>query len=292
MQVYLKLLRVSSWVKNTLLFAPLVFSMNLLHVEYYGKLFTAFICFSLLSSCIYIINDIKDINADQLHPRKKHRPLPSKKISVGNAILIAILCFTISFILAAWVNQLYFIWVLIGYFTLNIAYIFKLKYINLLDCFSIATGFVLRVLAGCYAIEVVPSDWIVVVSFFLALFLAFGKRKSELILLDKSAGKHREVLSSYTKETLDIYIYICAVICISSYLIYTLTSETIPEHLHSYLKYSAVFVVFGIFRYIRLIHAKQETDGDPTVMFYTDRALQITILGWIIFVVLIFYLHG
>jgi decaprenyl-phosphate phosphoribosyltransferase len=289
MQVYLSLLRVQSWIKNLLLVAPLVFSFNLFDTSRYQNVVSAFFSFCFLSSFVYVFNDLKDVESDKLHPRKQSRPLPSGKIGKTAAVITGLLSLVIAIALAVAVNSSSFFIALACYLCINIAYITVLKQISLVDCFCIATGFVIRVLAGCYAISVAPSDWIVVVTFFLALFLAFSKRKSEIVMLDKNAAQHRSSLSGYSVKTLDVFIYICASICVTAYLMYTLTSTSIPAYFHDRLKYSAFFVVFGLFRYIQLNEADRNTDGDPTVLFYKDRLLQITILLWVVYSVYVIY---
>lgn len=292
MQVYLNLLRVQSWIKNLLLVTPLVFSFHLFDTNLYLPVVAAFFSFSFLSSFVYVFNDLKDMESDKLHPRKKNRPLPSGRISRQAAGITGVLALLTSAALATVVNNTSFYLALTSYLCINIAYITILKKISLVDCFCIATGFVIRVLAGCYAIAVIPSDWIVVVTFFLALFLAFSKRKSELVMLDKDSVQHRVALSGYSVKTLDVFIYICASICITAYLMYTLTSNSIPAGLHDSLKYSAFFVVFGLFRYIQINEAERNADGDPTVLFYKDRLLQVTILLWVMYSVYVIYGYG
>ncbi|MES2689365.1 MAG: UbiA prenyltransferase family protein, partial [Bacteroidota bacterium] len=214
---------------------------------------------------------------------------PSGRISTSAAAAIGIGCLLIAAVLASLVGNRSFMVSLACYLAINIAYVLKLKQLSLVDCFCIACGFVIRVLAGCYAIQVIPSDWIVVVTFFLALFLAFNKRKSELVLLDKSSQHHRVALSGYSIKTLEVYIYLCAAICITAYLMYTLTSTSIPAGLHDSLKYSAFFVVFGLFRYIQINDVEKAEDGDPTVVFYKDRYLQVAILLWAIYTTYVIY---
>lgn len=289
MQVYLSLIRVQSWIKNLFLIAPLVFSFNLFNTSLYSPLIAGFFAFCFLSSSVYVFNDIIDIDSDKLHPRKKKRPLPSGKINIATATGIGIACLCIAALLAFVVGNRSFTISLLCYLAINVAYVLKLKQLSLVDCFCIASGFVIRVLAGCYAIGVVPSDWIVVVTFFLALFLAFNKRKSELVLLDKNSQHHRVALSGYSIKTLEVYIYLCAAICITAYLMYTLTSTSIPVNLHDPLKYSAFFVVFGLFRYIQINDVEKAEDGDPTIVFYKDQYLQIAILLWAIYTTYVIY---
>lgn len=289
MQVYLSLIRVQSWIKNLFLVAPLVFSFNLFNTSLYPNLIAGFFAFCFLSSSVYVFNDLIDMESDKLHPRKKKRPLPSGKISRQLATVTGIACLLLATLLSIVVGSQSFTLSLLCYLAINIAYILKLKQLSLVDCFCIACGFVIRVLAGCYAINVIPSDWIIVVTFFLALFLAFNKRKSELILLDKNSQHHRVALSGYSIKVLDVYIYLCAAICITAYLMYTLTSTSIPASLHDPLKYSAFFVVFGLFRYIQINDVEKAEDGDPTVVFYKDQYLQIAIALWAIYTTCVIY---
>lgn len=292
MQEYLKLLRVQSWVKNLLLLIPAVFSFNLFNPNIYLPLFAAILSFSIMSSTVYIINDRIDMDKDRLHPRKKLRPLASGKISPNKALILAVFLFIISVFIGLFFLPSSFLIVLSAYLSLNVFYVLQLKHIPVLDAFCIASGFVLRVLAGCYAIEVLPSDWIIVVTFFLALFLAFSKRRSELRMLDEQAVLHREVLKGYTLKMLDVFIYLSAGICITSYIIYTITNTSIPEHLHQPLKYSSFLVTFGVFRYIQVTEQNKNIDADPTVMLYSDRYLQATVIIWFVYVTATLYANS
>ncbi len=249
----------------------------------------AFLAFCFLSSSVYVFNDLLDVEQDKLHPRKKMRALPAGKITKPQAIILGLICLVLSATLTWLVNSTQFMYALMTYLGINIVYVLKIKHVAIADCFSIAAGFVIRVLAGCYAIHVIPSDWIVVVTFFLALFLAFGKRKSELLMLDAQAGNHRAALNGYNLQTLDVYIYISAAISVTAYLMYTLTSTSLPQQLHQPLKYSAFFVVFGLFRYIQLLNAKSATDADPTVLVYKDKMLQVTLVLWAAYAVWVIY---
>jgi len=249
----------------------------------------AFFAFCFLSSAVYVFNDLLDVEQDKLHPRKKTRALPAGRVTKQQAIMLGLVCLLVSAALTWQVNSTPFMYALMTYLGINIAYVLKIKHVAIADCFSIATGFVIRVLAGCYAINVLPSDWIVVVTFFLALFLAFGKRKSELLLLSQNAGEHRPALNGYNLNTLNVYIYISAAISLTAYLMYTLTSTSLPEKFHQPLKYSAFFVVFGFYRYIQLLDAKSSTDADPTVLLYKDKMLQFTLVLWVIYAVFVIY---
>lgn len=290
MKILIKQLRVKQWVKNFLIFAPLLFSFNLFNKsDLLYTLFT-FLCYSFLASFVYIINDIKDVEADKAHPTKKNRPIASGKLSVKNAYLLAFFSISVSLILSILINKPTLYFILAGYLVLNLLYAYKLKHISIIDCISIAIGFELRILAGCVAIGVIASDFILVVTFFLALLLAFLKRKGELQVLNTDSTKHRKVLSDYTVALLDKFIFASATLTIIGYLFYTIDDSIIKLIGNDYLKYSLVFVLYGIFRFIQLSDIDvYEKEGDPTTLIYRDRALQLSILTWIVYVTLCLY---
>lgn len=287
---YLRLLRSKQWIKNLLVFAPLVFSLNLSQSELTLKAVLAFVTYSLLASAVYIVNDLIDMEKDRLHPKKKKRPLAAGLIGVPVAISIAILCFGISIGLALAYLPMQYTLALVMYVGLNTAYSIALKHISIIDCFCIALGFILRIFAGCWAIGVEASDFILTVTFFLALFLGFIKRKSELSILNTTAGQHRKSLEGYSGALLDRFIFICATITLIGYLFYTIDKNTIAIFGNHYLKYSLLFVVYGLFRFIQLSEGKEhEGEGDPTALIYADRPLQWTILLWMTYVASVIY---
>ncbi len=291
MKALLELIRVKSWVKNGFIFLPLIFSLNLLHAVLVQQAAFAFLSFSLACSFIYVINDWVDADKDALHPRKKLRPLPAGSISKNTALLIAVLCLTGS-ISIAFIAQLpaAFGGILLVYIVLNLAYSFVLKQINIIEFFIVAVNFVFRVLAGCYVIAVNPTSWILVVSFFLALFLILIKRKSELVMLDNGAKNHRAVLAHYSQELLDKFLFIVATITITAYLLYTMDAK-VQTALHTdKILYTSIFVVLGIFRFIQLSHFKAfDGEGDPTTLLFKDRFTQVNLLLWIVSLIVILY---
>ncbi len=220
MKMYWELMRMKSWIKNGFLFLPLIFSLNLMHLDLVQRSALAFLVFSLACSFIYIMNDWVDADNDALHPRKKNRPIPSGKISKNQALSIALVtigCAAGVFVIAQ--LPMAFGVITLLYVMLNLAYSFGLKTINIIEFFIVAINFVFRVLAGCYVIAVNPTSWILVVSFFLALFLILIKRKSELVVLKDQAKHHRAVLQHYSVELLDKFIFIVATITITAYLL-------------------------------------------------------------------------
>lgn len=285
----LKLIRVKSWVKNGFLILPLIFSLNLFKEGLLLTEIIGFFSFSFCCSFIYILNDIVDIEADKLHPRKKLRPLPAEKISKSNALIIGLILLSIGLFCSFNLTTDFFI-VISAYVILNICYSLLLKKINILEFLVVAINFVLRVLAGCFLIKVDPSGWILVVTFFLALFLILTKRKSEIIQLGDQATEHREVLKHYTAAFLDKLILISGTITLCAYLLYSIDPEVIKAIESKNLIFTSVFVVVGLFRYIQLNSSNQyEGEGDPTTLLFKDPFTQLNILLWMGSIIAIIY---
>ncbi len=291
MKALVDLMRVKSWVKNGFLFLPLVFSLNLMQVSLVVQSLLAFVVFSLSCSFIYIINDWADAEKDTLHPRKKNRPIPSGRIPKNQALLIALLLLALAVVLYYLAHlPLAFGSITLVYIVLNLAYSFVLKSINIIEFFVVAINFVFRVLAGCYVISVNPTSWILVVSFFLALFLILIKRKSELVVLKDQAKEHRKVLQHYTVALLDKFIFIVATITVMAYLLYTMDTK-VQSALHTdKMLYTSLFVVLGIFRFIQLSQSQEfEGEGDPTTLLFKDRFTQINLLLWMASLIALLY---
>lgn len=289
---FLKLLRTNSWIKNIFILFPLVFSLKLLDTEAFSYAILACVMFCLVCSVIYILNDLKDIEKDKLHPRKCLRPLAAGRIKKEVAwitifAILGIACF-ISLLLPTEIVS-----PVVLYLIINLAYIYKLKQVFLIDSLIIATNFIIRILVGCFAISVAPSNWILVVTFFIAMLLTFIKRKSELIILGDNATKHRKVLQYYTVQLLDMYIYISATITIAAYILYTIDEQVIQVFKTDKLVYSSVFVIIGVFRFLFLSNSdKYKNEGDPTSLLLKDLYLQVTFVLWALFVVgLIYFYH-
>ncbi len=289
---YISLLRIKSWVKNLFVFTPLVFSLNLFNEEALLKSLAGFVSFCMLSSVVYIFNDIADIRKDRVHPRKKFRPLASGKVSVTAASIIAGLVLILSAIVMFLFLPDRFILVAGIYFVLNIFYTVIGKRINLVEILLLSSNLVIRVVAGSTAIGVYTSEWIIIVTFFVALMLTFIKRKSELIVLGKHAEEHRRVLKYYTVGILDKLIYISATVTICSYMLYTINDKVTGIFHTDKLIYSVIFVVAGIFRFIQLSENNNyDNEGDPTLLILKDWFLKITILLWILYILFVIYFH-
>ena len=281
-----KTMRPRQWTKNVFIFAALVFDKQLFVIESFLRTLGGFALFCLISSSVYIFNDLADIEADRQHPEKKNRPIPSGKLPVSTAWIAGILLVVIALGLGYLLSPS-FAGVLSLYFLINMAYSKWLKHVPIVDVLIIASGFVLRVGAGVTLIHVERfSPWLYVVMTLLSLFLGFGKRRAELSLLAKGAGSHRKVLEGYTLPLLDQYIMIVSGTTIVAYSLYTFSAPNVPEN-HS-MMLTIPFVLYTIFRYLYLVQVKQE-GGAPEEVLLTDRPFQIAMGMWAVTVLLIFY---
>lgn len=292
MKNYLKLIRVEQWVKNLFVFAPLFFSGKITNSYLFYESIFAFFVFSFTASSIYIINDYFDIESDKKHPEKKSRPLASGAVSKSSAkVLFAflILLSVSSVFIGNYIFQTNF-WkfgFIIGfYFVMNLFYTFKLKHVAIVDICIIAIGFVLRVLAGGYVTGVIVTNWAILLTFVLALVLAIGKRRGELINAQVS-GKTRKALDGYNVQFADIALSISCTLAIICYLMFTLSPE-VQARFHPRVFYTVIFVVFAFLRYLQqtLVYNKTES---PTKIVYKDRYIQITIVLWVIVFLLQIY---
>jgi 4-hydroxybenzoate polyprenyltransferase len=285
---YLKLVRVPQWVKNFFVFVPLLFSQHLFDKDYFNTTLFAFIVFCLASSLIYVINDIIDIEADKAHPTKKNRPLPSGLISKQSALIVAIVLTAIIIILLPQFNKdfLYFV---TAFVLLNILYSFWFKHIVILDVFSIAAGFSIRVLAGAVVISVPISSWLILTTMFISLFLGVMKRHSELILVaENENAPSRKVLSQYSLNFADQMATVAAAGVIICYALYTVSERTVSAFGTENLIYTTPFVVYGIFRFMYLEYISNKGDNTTKIVF-TDLQIILTVLIYTITTVLIIY---
>ncbi|MFO7448298.1 MAG: decaprenyl-phosphate phosphoribosyltransferase [Ignavibacteriaceae bacterium] len=290
-KTYFKLLRVPQWIKNSFVFVPLLFSQHLFHIAYLIPVLQAFIIFCIISSVIYIINDIIDIEADRAHPAKQFRPLPSGKISKQHASVLAFILFTAAAIPLSQFNT-GFIIAVGAYFILNLLYSLVLKHIVLLDIFSIAAGFMLRIIGGALVIDVEISSWLILTTMFISLFLAVMKRRSELMLImpDEAVkeGATRKVLAFYSINFADQMATVASAGVIICYALYTVSSRTISVFRTENLIYTTPFVVFGIFRYMYLVYMNQKGENTTEIMI-TDIPMIVTVILYIITAILIIY---
>lgn len=280
-------LRVKQWPKNVFILAALVFDRQLTNFKAGLSTLLGIIIFCLLSSSVYIFNDIFDIRADQQHPVKKNRAIASGRVSIHLAILIGIILSVGSLILAFTLSQPFF-YICAFYLVLNLAYSKWLKRIPILDVMIIASGFVLRVAAGVSLIEVERfSPWLYVVTTLFALYIGFGKRRAELSLLAEKANQHRVVFDGYTLPFLDQLITIVSATTIVAYSLYTFSAPNLPSN-HA-MMLTIPFVLYGIFRYLYLIQVEQ-SGGAPEEIIMKDLPLQIAVALWGLSVLVIFYI--
>jgi len=285
---YLKLVRVSQWIKNVFVFVPLLFSQHLFDKDYFLTALLAFLAFCLASSFIYVINDIIDIEADKAHPIKKSRPLPSGVISKRNALIVAVCLVAVIVILLPQLNEEFHYFV-IAFVLLNVLYSFWFKHIVILDVFSIATGFSIRVLAGAVVISVPISSWLILTTMFISLFLGVMKRHSELILVAESENApSRKVLSQYSLNFADQMATVAAAGVIICYALYTVSERTVSAFGTENLIYTTPFVVYGIFRFMYLEYISNKGDNTTKIVF-TDLQIILTVIIYTITTVLIIY---
>ncbi len=293
MKAYLKLLRVEQWVKNLFVFIPLFFSGKIFETTQLFETIFSFIIFSFTASSIYIINDYSDIESDRVHPEKCRRPLASGAISVGRAklVLVGLVISTIGLIISLsdvfGYNVLKFGAVISSYFVMNLAYTFRLKHIAIVDISIIAVGFVLRVLAGGYATGIVVSQWAIILTFVLALVLAVGKRRGELVNTQLS-GNTRKALDGYNIQFADIVLSISITLAIVSYIMFVISPETQKEFTNKVF-YTFIFVIFAFLRYLQQTLVYNRTES-PTKMIYKDRYIQVVLALWgFAFLILIYF---
>ena len=281
-------MRPRHWIKNLFVFAPLFFGGQFTDLRKIATTFVVFIAFSIISSSIYIFNDVADRENDRNHPSKCKRPIASGSLPVFTALIVGICFVVLTISVLILIVSLKVIIILLFYFFLNIAYSFFLKNIVIVDVFCVSFGFVLRVLAGGLAVNVVPSSWLIIATFLLSLFLALGKRRHELVLLNDSSDNHRSVLYHYTPRLVDQLISVVTPVTLITYLLYTLDAETVARFKSKILFSTGIFVIFGIFRYLYLIHRK-DLGGSPTRLVLKDLPLLGAIIGWILIFCLIVY---
>ena len=282
----LRLMRPSHWLKNVFVFAPLVYSLTLFELDFVLPALQAFVAFCLVSSAVYIFNDIADRKADAQHPKKRSRPIASGRVSVSSAWILLVMVLAVAGAMVAMLP-----WqagVLIAtYLVLNAAYSLGLKHVVLVDIFIIAAGFMLRVLTGGYAIQVPISDWLVICTLFLSLFLGVAKRRSEINNMNRGAS--RRVLDDYTPELVRTIMIVSVTGSIMSYTLYTLSDRVITNFGTDKLIYTVPIVMFGMFRYLYLDEKKQ-TAENPVAVVARDPSLILTGLAWVGASLLIIYL--
>jgi 4-hydroxybenzoate polyprenyltransferase len=279
-------LRPHQWIKNLVVLAALAFSKHLFEPDAFARAFLAFAIFCALASCVYLVNDLVDLQRDRLHPLKRSRPLASGALSPHAAQTAASILLPAALVASLALGTA-FAACATAYIALGLAYSLLLKHSVILDVLAVALGFVLRAVAGAFAIGVHFSPWLVVCTLLLALFLALAKRRHELVTLDDAAA-HRLSLADYSAPLLDQMIAIVTASCLTAYAFYTLAPETVEKYRTERLALTIPFVIYGIFRYLYLVH-RRELGGSPTEALLTDRPLLVAVALWALAMVLIVY---
>ena len=281
--------RPRQWVKNLFVFAALIFSHKLFSVDA-GRALAAFAIFCALSGVVYLLNDVADRERDRAHPKKRLRPVASGALTVPSAIAAAAVIGVLA-LGAATALGTAFVLTAAVYVGLLVAYSAWLKHIVIVDVLTVASGFVLRAIAGAVAVDVEISGWLLICTILIALFLALGKRRHEYLTLDAEATRHRPILAEYSAALLDQMIAVVTASTVTAYALYTMSPETVAKFGTRLLPATLPFVLYGIFRYLYLLYRRQ-LGGNPSELFLNDRALIVNTVLWIVAVVAIIYGAG
>jgi 4-hydroxybenzoate polyprenyltransferase len=280
-------MRPHQWLKNLFVLAPLLFGIKLSQPAYVLSALAASFTFCLLASGLYIVNDLVDVEGDRAHPQKRLRPIASGQLSSGLALSVTFLLLMAAFGIAS-VLGTKFILLAATYCIVTLGYCLAFKQAVVLDGMLIAAGFVLRVVGGAVAVDVQPTHWLIVCAFLLALFLAFSKRRQELVMLSDAAAQHRAVLGQYTVSFLDRANNILLASTLVCYALYTVAPTTIEHFGTDKLIYGSAFVIYGLLRYLALMQ-DPDNGGNPSKMLVKDKPLLLAVVGWAIYNVLVIY---
>ena len=281
-------MRPAQWTKNLFVFAALIFARRFFSPRDLALTAGAFVVFCVVSGAFYIFNDLRDCEEDRAHPKKCLRPIAHGDLGARQALTASIVL-TAAGLAGAFLLQPQFFAAVAVYLVLQLGYSLKLKHVVILDVFVIAAGFVVRVVAGGLVIDVPISSWLLICTTLLALLMAMGKRRHELILLEDRAVNHRAILKEYSAYLLDQMIAVVTASTLIAYCLYTISAETVAKFGTEHLIWTAAFVLYGIFRYLYLVHQKGK-GGSPEEMILQDRPLLFNIVLWIAAVVLIIYM--
>ena len=296
MKSIILLIRPQQWLKNVFVFLPLFFDRHMLDLCYLQPALLMFFAFGFAASGIYCFNDIWDMEADRMHPEKCKRPIASGAVGRGVGYFLMLACITLSFAIIGLGNwQLgKSAWFLSGiislYIAMNIAYCVRLKQLTIVDVFIIALGFVLRLFAGGFATGIRLSDWIVLMTFLLALFLAFAKRRDDVVIYEESGLKMRKNVNRYNLVFMNQVIAVVASITMVCYIMYTVSPEVVERFCNKYIYLTSIFVLAGIIRYLQITTVDVRS-GDPTKVLMKDRFIQFCLLGWVLTFCMILYCY-
>jgi len=283
---FLQIVRPLHWTKNMFVFAALVFGQKLNEPSAVGRAIYGFFCFCLAASAVYILNDIIDRQRDRLHPEKCKRPIAAGSVTIGSAVVISALCAAAAIIGSFMLSQNFAI-IILTYITLMILYSLLLRRIMILDCIVISIGFCLRAIAGAVIVEVVPSPWLIICTFALCLFLAFGKRRSEIALLSEDSESFRNTLAGYTPELLAHMLDVTSGLAVVCFLLYAMDAKTVVRFGSGNLVYTTPLVLYCIFRFSAMIQKGKYSD--PVKFILNDLPFQIGFVLWVISCIGIIY---
>ena len=287
LKVFFELIRVKQWAKNIFIFAPIAFAKQFGNLTSLTEVIKTFGIFCILSSSIYILNDIQDIEADRIHPLKKNRPMAAGIITKKRAYAYAIIFLTMAF-LSSFIFIPKILTIMLAYLALHLIYNAILKKIIIVDAITVAIGFTLRLWAGAIPIDIVPSEWLQACVFPLVLFISFLKRRQEMTILAENAHNHRATLGKYSTSSLDQMISVSATASIVFYVMYILSSD-VAKHLNrNYLLYTTVFVFYGIFRYSHAVRNKSKGEEMSEILL-SDMPFLINLIAWVLSVTAIIY---
>jgi 4-hydroxybenzoate polyprenyltransferase len=283
----LRALRPYQWSKNSLVFAALLFAQRFGDPDKVLLALAAFVIFCAASSSSYLLNDIADRERDRQHPDKSQRPIASGRVSVGTAATVAVILAAAA-VGGAWAVNARLAAVIVAYLVLQLGYNAALKHIAIVDALCVATGFLLRAVAGAEAVDEPMSSWFLLCTTFGAVFISFAKRRHEYSTLTEDAERHRASLSGYSIELLDQFLAISAAATLLSYALYTTDPETVEKFGHNRLILTLPFVIYGLFHYLALVR-RNEATGDPSMAFLRDKRLMLTVGLWALVVVILLY---
>ena len=277
---FLKMIRVKEYVKNIIVFAPLFFSAELLNKSLIIDSVLSFVSFCLIASSVYILNDLADFNSDKQHPQKRFRPISSGKISKKFAVIV-MLVFVLASITLSYIVNVKLLFIIAFYFGLNALYSVWLKHISLVDIFVISVGFVLRLLAGSIATGIILTDWIVLLTVLLAVFLVLGKRRQDVLVFNETQQIIRKSIYGYNKQFIDFTMVLIASVIISIYIMYCISSEIVIANYGKYFKLSSLWIIIAFLRYFQLIFVFKKTKS-PIYLFFEDTFLIVVVLLWVL----------
>lgn len=287
MRVSFELVRVHQWVKNFFILAPAFFGGVFAFDKLLYHLLPGFFCFCLISSAVYILNDLLDVNADRQHPQKKHRPIASGKVPVNIAVIALLVLFGAGTVIG-WLVDPHFFYVLISYAIINVGYSVYLKRISILDIILVSSGFILRVLAGGILAGVVISHWLYIMTFLIALFIAIAKRRDDVLLLESTGTEMRKSIKGYSLEFVNAVMAMMSAVLIVSYILYVTSPEIVQRFPGKPLFISGIFVLAGLLRYLQITLVEKRS-GSPTKIVLSDFFIQAAIVLWVVFFAVIIY---